>query len=85
MPKGVPINRQCVYTLKDGTPILDWDNGLVQDLISGDFRHDKPTDVSHAIQDNELDTLIRFGRVDSYDKHWVYVLSLPERSLHTLE
>lgn len=78
MPSGMPINRQWVYILRNGTPIFDWGDGLAQDLMSGDFLGFKNEDISHPIQDSELEILQRAGRVERFDADQVYVFSMPE-------
>jgi len=37
MASSVPIDRQWIFILQDGTPVLDLGEDLVQDLLSGDF------------------------------------------------
>ena len=37
MSTGTPINRQWVIVLKDGNIVIDWGDGLYQDVRSGDF------------------------------------------------
>jgi hypothetical protein len=78
MPTGMPISRQWIFILKDGTPIVEWEDGLVQDLLTGKFVHSAQGDYSHPIRDDELEMLRRAGRVDSFDARQVYVYSLPE-------
>ena len=85
MPTGLPINRQWVYMLKNGTPVFDWGDGLAQDLLSGEFIHFDRGDFSHAIQDDELEMLKRAARIERYDADRVYVYSMPEPPRSTLE
>lgn len=85
MPIGKPINRHSIYVLKDGTPVIDWDDGLVQDLLSGDFLHCSRGELNHAIREDELEMLIRAGRVEGYDARQVYVYALPEPPRRTLD
>ena len=85
MPAGVPIDRQWIYVLKDGRTVLDWGDDLVQDLLNGDFVSFSKEAFSHPIQDVDLEMLKRAGRIERFDDRQVYVYSLPERPLPTLE
>jgi hypothetical protein len=85
MPGGVPIDRQWIYVLLDGRTVLDWGNGLVQDLVNGDFITYSKETFSHPIQDDDLEMLKRAGRIERFDDRQVYVYSLPERPQPTLE
>ena len=85
MPSGVPIDRQWVYVLEDGRLIIDWGEELVQDMLSGDFfTHERSAD-SHPVRDDELQMLVRAGRVERFNARYVYIFSLPERPRPTLE
>lgn len=75
---GTPISRQWIYMLQNGTPVIDWGDGKVQDMYSGDFTPFDEKDYSHPITDRELDVLKNAGRVSQYDTKNVYVNSLPE-------
>jgi hypothetical protein len=85
MPSGVPIDRQWIYVLEDGRPIIDWGDEIVQDIFSGDFFTIKRSASSHPIRDDELDLLVRAGRVERYNARHVYIFSMPERPRQTLE
>lgn len=79
MPTGIPINRQWILALKDGSFVIDWGDGLFQDILTGDFVHGKDFESATHITDDELDLLRRAGRVESFDTRQVFVRSLPER------
>jgi len=85
MPSGVPIDRQWVYVLEDGRPIIDWGDDLVQDMLSGDFFTNERSDDSHPIRDDELEMLKRAGGVERFNARHVYIFSLPERPRPTIE
>ena len=85
MSGGTPVNRQWVLALKDGDIVIDWGDGLYQDVRGGEFIHVVEMDISHHILDEELDWLIRIGRVASYNRHTVHFNSLPERPQRTIE
>lgn len=82
---GTPINRHWVYVLQDGNIVIDWGDGIYQDVRSGDFIEVREQDFSHHIVNNELDWLMKIGRVSSYDALIVHINSLPERPQRTIE
>jgi len=85
MTAGTPVNRQWIVALKDGTVVIDWGDGLFQDVRSGDFVSVDENDISHHLANEELDWLIRIGRVTSYTAQTVRFNSLPERPQSTIE
>jgi len=85
MASSVPIDRQWVYILKDGTPVLDLGEDLVQDLLSGDFVNLLKGQYRHPIQDDELEMLRRAGRVEKFNTRQVFVYALPEPPRRTIE
>jgi hypothetical protein len=85
MRNGVPFDRQWVYVLEDGRPVIDWGDDLLQDILSGDFINSSRGDDGHPIRDDELEMLERAGRVERYDSRHVYIFSLPERPRPTIE
>ncbi len=85
MPSGIPIDRQWVYVLDDGRPVIDWGDDLVQDILNGDHITSNRGDDGHPIRDDELEMLKRAGRVERYDSRHIYIFALPERPKPTLE
>ncbi|MEA5078348.1 MAG: hypothetical protein VB013_07235 [Anaerolineaceae bacterium] len=85
MPAGTPVNRQWVVKLKDGTIVIDWGDALFQDVHSGDFISANEKEVSHHLENDELDLLIRIGKVTAYNAHTVWFNRLPERPQSTME
>ncbi|MCX6055720.1 MAG: hypothetical protein NTZ74_12580 [Chloroflexi bacterium] len=85
MTGGTPLNRQRVIVLKDGMIKIDWGDGLFQDVRLGDFIPVIEKDVSPHSTNEELDWLIRIGRVGSYTRQTVHFPSLPERPQKTIE
>lgn len=79
MPTGIPINRQWILALKDGSIVIDWGDGFFQDILTGDFVQGMDFESATHITDDELDLLRRAGRVESFDSRQVYVRNLPER------
>jgi hypothetical protein len=86
MPKGgTPINRQWIVVLNDGRIVIDWGDDVFQDIREGDFISIREEDISHHITKDELDWLIKIGRVASYDAVNVHVHNLPERPQRTID
>ncbi len=85
MPVGTPVNRQWVVSLKDGTIVIDWGDNVYQDVRSGDFVKVEDKEISHHLENEELDWLIRVGRVTSYTAQTVWFNRLPERPQSTME
>jgi len=77
-PPGTPIGRHCVLILKDGRSVIDWGNGLYQDLVTGDFLPSTVAEISYTALDDDLEGLKRAGVVSQYDTDQVFVIGLPE-------
>ncbi len=85
MTDGTPFSRDFILVFEDGRIVLDWGDGLLQDLESGDFFRGSEGYASRKIENSELDLLKRAGRVRWFDKREVYFLNLPERPSPTLD
>ncbi len=76
---GSAITRHQVFTLSDGSYVVQWDDNRVQELLSGQYRpFDHARDFGHAITDYELKQLRVSGRVEHYNHKYVWLLPLPE-------
>jgi len=78
MPAGYAINRRLVFILKNGATMVDWGNGWGADMERGEFVQFREQDLSHAVQDDELESLKRMGLVIEYDQSQVYFTYMPE-------
>ncbi len=85
MPAGTPINRTWVLVMRDGSVMIDWGGGRFLDINTGDLRAFSEREISHHIQDSELDHLKSTGQVSSYSSNVVYFPGLPERPLRTMD
>lgn len=85
MTGGTPIEKQYVYVLRDGSFVVDWGDGQVQDLMTGEFRPCVEADFGHIIYDRELDILVRRGRVVDYNSQKVFLAPLPEGGRRMLD
>lgn len=71
--------RRAVFILADGSFVVQWDEGRVQDLLSGHYRKIDDNDYGHAITNYELNQLKAAGRVEHYDQRYVWLYALPEK------
>ncbi len=85
MPGGVAINRVWMLVLHNGCVIIDWGDGVFQDLLSGAFIESIDLCGSHPVSDNELAWLKRSSQIEDYDDQQVYLNALPERRRKTIE
>ena len=85
MPDGTPFSRDFVLVFEDGRIVLDWGDGLLQDLETGVFFRGQEGLASRKIENAELELLKRAGRVKRFDRHEVFFLNLPERPTQTMD
>ena len=85
MSGGTPVHRQWVLVLPNGEIVVDWGDGLVQNVFSGEFMQIGQTQTSTPVRNDELDMLVRASRVDHYDGQQVWFINLPERPVHTID
>ena len=85
MPSGIPVTRGWVFVLKSGEVVIDWADGRVQDIMSGDFLVYDEKDYGRPVQDTDLESLRNNGRVVSWDARTVYLVPLPEPPRHTID
>ena len=85
MPAGTPISRQWILVLRNGVIVVDWGNGLFQDVDNGAFLNVAESDVSYTAQDQELEMLKRSSRVDRFDMNQAWFIGLPERPARLLD
>jgi CheY-like chemotaxis protein len=67
-----------VFILADGAFVVQWGETQVQDLLSGRYRRYENHDFGHAITDYELNQLKSAGRVENFNRNYVWLYSLPE-------
>ncbi len=75
---GSPVPRHTVFILADGSFVVQWDEGRVQELLSGRYRRYEDSGFGHTITDYELKQLKAAGRVEHYDERYVWLYALPE-------
>ena len=82
---GSAVPRHLVFILNDGSFIVQWDENRVQELMSGRYRPYQSDDFGHAITDYELNQLKAAGRVEHYNKYFVWLYALPDNARVQLE
>ncbi|MBC8100814.1 MAG: response regulator [Armatimonadetes bacterium] len=76
---GSPIARYQVFTLADGSYVVQWDDKRVQELLTGKYRDFEPKqDFGHPLSEWELNQLKAAGRVEHFNRDFVWLLALPE-------
>lgn len=76
---GIVVPRHHVFTLRDATFVVQWQEGRVQELLSGLHRpFNRVKDYAHAITDYELAQLRISGRVEHYNANYIWLANLPE-------
>ncbi len=76
---GSAISRHHVFILADGAFVVQWGETHVQDLLSGRYRSYEQNDFGHAITDYELNQLKAAGRVEHYNRNYIWLYALPEQ------
>ena len=85
MPEGLAIHRRWVVVLDNGAIVIDWGDGVFQDLLTGELLRDLSLIGSHVIQDEQLEWLKRTGNIAGFDENSVYINNLPEVPKKTIE
>lgn len=76
---GAAIPRHQVFTLADGTYVVQWQDKRVQELLTGQYReYEHQNDFGHAITEWELKQLKAGGRVEHFNRTYVWLYPLPE-------
>jgi hypothetical protein len=83
MTSGTPVNRDWIYVLQDGTIVIEWEVGNLQDIQTGDFLQQGA--FGHPVQDSELERLRLNGRIEKFDARIIYLRALPEFKRKTID
>lgn len=85
MKSGTPVSRHCVVTMKDSSIVVDWGNGISQEVVSGRFYPIEERDVSHTTLDEEIEILRKSGLVEKFDNLQVHFVTLPDSPKKTID
>jgi CheY-like chemotaxis protein len=75
---GSAVPRHFVFIMSDGAFVVQWDESRVQDILTGEYWGLRDDTFGHSISDYELNQLMSAGRVEAYNRNWVWLYSLPE-------
>ncbi len=75
---GAAVPRHFAFIMGDGAFVVQWDESRVQDILTGEYRGLRDDTFGHSITDYELNQLMSAGRVEAYNRNWVWLYSLPE-------
>ena len=85
MPGGTPVQRQWILVLRNGVVVVDWGDGLYQDVDSGEFVQVERKEISHSAQNLDMEMLKRSSRINGYDENQAWFINLPERPAHLMD
>ena len=72
---NVPVPRNRIFALNDGTFVVQWEENRVQGLLTGRYYPYTYEDFGNAITNYELNQLQKSNVVNSYDSELVYLSS----------
>jgi CheY-like chemotaxis protein len=75
---GVAVPRHSLFTMVNGSFVVQWDESRVQDLLTGAYCEYRYEDMGHPITDYELNQLKSAGRVEHFNRSYVWLYALPE-------
>jgi CheY-like chemotaxis protein len=75
---GSAVPRHFVFIMSDGAFVVQWDESRVQDILTGLYHPLDHNGFGHAITDYELNQLKGAGRVEEYNRNYVWLYALPE-------
>jgi CheY-like chemotaxis protein len=75
---GSAVPRYQLFSLSDGTYVVQWDEKQVQELFSGEYREfDERRDYGRVINDHEMAQLMTNGIVEDYNQRFAWLMPLP--------
>ena len=85
MPGGTPVLRQWVLVLRNGAVVVDWGDGVFQDVDDGEFVQVEQSEISHTAQNLDLEILKRSSRIQGFDATQAWFINLPERPAQLMD
>lgn len=73
----IPVPRNRLFVLLDGTFVVQWEEHRVQDLLDGRYRPYSTADYGSEINNWELEQLRKAGIIAAYDDALVQVCASP--------
>lgn len=84
MPGGTVIDRNWLVLLDDGTPAVDWGDGTMQNIITGEFIADTGRSAAFPVPPEELARMAKAGVIIFAGEKQVELHPLPERKTNVL-
>jgi CheY-like chemotaxis protein len=75
---GSAVPRHLIFVLRDGTPVIQWSDRQVQEVLSGKYRDYTDGEFGRPVSDLELQQLHDGGRVEHFNRAYVWLYPLPE-------
>lgn len=79
---STPVPRYFVFSLEDGTWVVQRGIDRVQELLTGKLRSYSSLDISYEIEDMELDMLVAQEIVEQYDASYIWLSDNPQNELN---
>lgn len=76
---GSAVPRYLIFILEDGAAVVQWDETHVQELLTGRYRTYTEAQFGHHVSDHELAQLKAGGRVEHFNRTYVWLYALPEQ------
>lgn len=73
MRHSTPVPRYFIFTLEDGTWVIQRGVDRVQELLTGKEHTFSSLDISFDIEDMELDLLVAQGIIEQYDDSYIWL------------
>lgn len=78
LANSTPYPRTQIFTLNDGTPVIQWGDTNVQDIATGKFRAYTPRDFGRRLSDEDLSRLKDLQIIHHFNRTYVWLYALPE-------
>ncbi len=75
---GSAVPRHFVFIMADGAFVVQWDENRTQDILTGQYYKLDEDGFGHPISDYELNQLKSAGRVEHFNRTFVWLYALPE-------
>jgi CheY-like chemotaxis protein len=80
--RSTPVPRYFIFSLEDGTWVVQRGSDRVQELLTGNLRSFSSLDITYEIEDMELDMMVAQDIVDLYDSSYVWLIDNPHSEIN---
>jgi hypothetical protein len=74
-----PVLRSQVFTINDGTVVVQWSETRVQDIHTGRYREFSHRDFGRRLTDYDLDRLKELAVIEHYNHAYIWLYAMPEQ------